>query len=64
MGALKASEAREARAQGVVRGALRHALKAQGAETIVWSVGGLVPIAHLAAATAKKYKWNMVRRVR
>jgi len=35
-------------------------LHAQGAETIVWSVGAMVPIAHLAASTAKKYKWNMV----
>ena len=36
------------------------ALKAQGVDTILWSVGGMVPIAHLSSDTAKKYQWNVV----
>ena len=36
------------------------ALKKQGADSIVWSVGGMVPIAHLSSSIAKKYQWNVI----
>lgn len=36
------------------------ALKKMGADTIVWSVGSFVPIAHLSSLSAKKYKWNVI----
>ena len=35
-------------------------LKAQGADTFVWSVGAMVPIGHWAASTATRYSVNMV----